>query len=223
VKARERRILARVAIFVGILLLAGWPWGFVRVGFSQSFSALANPVFRQVRFDRGILLQLLPLPPGAVRQPGDNVEADTHIVLRVPGTQAGGARMGMSLRRDAYLPLLLFVALTLVLPLRGRDKARCLAAGVPAVLVVAMASIAIAITFMLSTREGSMIPGWQREVSTFLFDCWLTPPGNRVIAPVIFALALAAYAARRPSSQNAALPSEADDTESLQTRKERHA
>lgn len=209
-----------VLIFVGIVGLGAWPWRAVRVGVSEAFSAVANPALAQLSFDRGVSVRLRPLPEDAVRRPEDNVEADTEVVLSVPEAKAEG-RFGISLRRDAYLPLLIFSALALALPLRPRDKARCLSLGIPTVVAAAIASIVVLVTFLLSIQDGSTVSAWQREMTTFLFERWLTPPNNRVIAPTLLALAMAAYFSRDSLRVRAAFGG-AVDTQSLQTAGERH-
>jgi hypothetical protein len=218
--ARTHSWWVHVLIFGGIIALGAWPWRAVRVGASEALSALANPVLSQLTFDRGVSVRLQPLPVDAVRRPDDNVEADTEVVLSVPETPAE-ARFGISLRRDAYLPLLIFAALALALPLRPRDKALCLGVGIPTVVAAAVASIVTLVTYFLGVQKGSTVSELQREITTFLFERWLTPPNNRVIAPVLLALALAAYVSRDSLRARAASRG-ALDTQSLQTAGERH-
>src|SRR5688500_13551389 len=107
--SERRRFVIGVASFLSVfaivMLVGAWPSSGARVGFSQALSAGANLALGDARFGGAVQLQLLPLPAAAARQANDNVEADTAIVLSVPG-QPGERRFGMSSRRDAYLPLL---------------------------------------------------------------------------------------------------------------------
>ncbi len=197
----RRRLVIELAsflsVFVVVMLVGAWPSRGVRVGFSRALSATANLALSEVHFGAGVQLQLLPLPASTARQANDNVEADTAVVLRAPG-QPGDRRFGMSLRRDAYLPLLIFVALILAAPLGARRKAACLTVGVPIVLCVAIGSVCILVTYLLSQSDGTSIPEWQGDLSSFLFERWLTPPGNRVIAPLLFSAVLGSLAHKWP-------------------------
>jgi hypothetical protein len=183
-----RSWLLRVALFLLLLGASSWPWPVLQTGFSRMLSALANPALGTLQVGNGGRIELVPLEHPAERTAEQNVREDTHVVLRVPG-QPGEGRVGISLRRDAYLPLAIFVAAVAVLPVRRRAKACALALGSALIISVAVASVAIMVVYLASRAPGTGIPNWQASLSSFLFDCWLTPPGNRVIAPLLLAAA----------------------------------
>ena len=184
----EGRLWLRALGFLLLLSVAGWPWTTVEVGFSRVVSALGNVCLGTSRWAPA-QLELIALGVPSQHGASDNVQADTQLLLRLPHP-AREARLGLSLRRDAYLPLVIFVAATLVLPLPRRTRLRCLVLGIPLVLAVAILSLAILATFLLARVPGAGVAAWRAELCQFLFDIWLTPPGNRVIAPLLLAAAL---------------------------------
>jgi hypothetical protein len=172
-------------IFLALLGTAGWPWPPVEVGFSRAISALGNVCLGWPQWSPA-QLELVPLGVASSHGSTDNVRADTQMVLRLAHPERE-ARVGLSLRRDAYLPLLIFVAATVVLPLPRRARLCCLAFGIPLVLAVAMLSLAVLALFLLGRVPGVGVATWQAQLCQFLFEIWLAPPGNRVIAPLLLA------------------------------------
>ena len=191
------RTLLRIGSFLAVLACGAALSSIMTAAFSSGACTLLNAMLGPARFEKGVRVELEPLPASHVRQPTDNVDADTRAILRVDG-YAGQASFGLSLRRDVYLPLFIFLALILALPLRARQKAACLAIGVPLSVGVAAASIHVLVTSLLAEQPATRLPSWQASVARFLFERWLTPPGNRVIAPLLLALALAAIFWRKP-------------------------
>jgi hypothetical protein len=99
----------------------------------------------------------------------------------------------MAARRDSYLPLVLFVALIVAAPLRITRKWLCLALGLPVIAVVTVASLYLFYLYILVHQIPSVYPtseAW-RCVIDFMLERWSTPPGNRVIAPLVLAASLA--------------------------------
>jgi hypothetical protein len=184
----RQRAWLRALSFLGLLGVAGWPWAAVEVGFSRAVSALGNVCLGSPHWGPA-QLELVPLGVPSSHGSGDNVQADTQLVLRLP-RPAREARLGLSLRRDAYLPLVIFAAATVVLPLPRRARLCCLALGIPLVLAVAILSLAVLALFLLGRVPGAGVATWQAELCQFLYEIWLTPPGNRVIAPLLLAAVL---------------------------------
>jgi hypothetical protein len=183
-----RHTLLRAALFLLLLAAGSWPWSVREIAFSRALSAIGNLCFHAVPIASGTELVLVPLLATPERSATENVDADTQLVLRLAGREA---RLGISLRRDAYLPLSIFVAAILVLPLERRRKLASLGLGVPLVIGVAIASVANLALFVSSQAPGFAVPQWQARLAEFVFDCWLTPPGNRVIAPLFLTLGFA--------------------------------
>ncbi len=198
-RAEGRRILFGLVTFTLVICVGAWPWAGTRIGISRVMSALANGVFEHVALDAGLQIELVPVAASVVRGDDQNVEEDTRVIIRRPDGTAIG-QLGLSLRRDAYLPLLIFGAALLAAPLARRAKLLGLVAGVPFVLCVAVASIWILVTFLSSQQKGTGLVAWQTDVVTFLFERWLTPPGNRVIAPLLLAAAWCVGSLKRPTA-----------------------
>jgi len=192
----RRRILLGAAVFLLVLGCGAVLWSACGFGLSRGTSAVLNVMLEHVPFDRGVRVELTAMPESHERQPGDSVDADTQVILRAEG-YPGQAGFGMSLRRDLYLPLVIFLALTLALPLSARNKAKSLAAGVVVIAGVAAGSIYIVVAYLLAQRTGARPLEEPTTVISFLFERWLTPPGNRVIAPLLLALGLGAWFSRR--------------------------
>lgn len=192
----RRRILLGAAVFLLILGCGAVLWTACGFGLSRGAGAVLNVVLEHVPFDGGVRVELTAMPESHERQSGDNVDADTQVTLRAPG-YPGQAAFGMSLRRDAYLPLVIFVALTLALPLAAPSKAKSLVAGVVVIACAAAGSIYILVGYLLAQRTGARPLEETNTLISFLFERWLTPPGNRVIAPLLLALGLGAWFSRR--------------------------
>jgi hypothetical protein len=202
-----RRWLWRVAVAALLFGVGAWPWPVVRVGFSELLSGLGNVCLAPLSLVQGAHLHLEPLPMDAERTADQHVQADTRVVLAEPdGAQM--ASLGISLRRDAYLPLLIFGVAIVVLPLRWRSRLLCLGIGTTVIIAMALVSVCALVVFLASQQPG-VVPEWTAKLSGFVFECWLAPPGNRVIAPLLLAATLGVAAQRRSLASAArALPTE---------------
>ncbi len=181
-------------IFALVLGALAWPSKPARVGFSQVVSGIANVAAGSLEFEGGLRMQWHP--SSIERVSTDNVDPDTQVWLQAP-RNFDKAGFRLSLRRDAYLPLAIFIALIVALPLPWRQKATCLGIGLPIVLVAAVAAVWTFITYRISHSPASQAPDWLRGFVTFVFERGLTPPGNRVIAPLFLAGALVLLTTRR--------------------------
>ncbi len=121
-KTRTHRLLVAGATFAAILIGGGWPSARLAHGFSAAYSGLANGVLGVMTFGQGGRARLSARDETTLRA-GDAVAADTLITLTVDG-HPRAARLGISLRRDAYLPLLILLATVLAGPLPWRGKLR---------------------------------------------------------------------------------------------------
>jgi len=200
--SKWRTVWRGVVIFGAVLIVGAWPNAWLRSAFSENFSDLSNAALARVRLGGTVAMSLSSLeePEAEARtQDGtaENVEADTQVVFK---STSGGheARLGLSMRRDAYLPLLIFVGLILGSPLTPWRKSACLAVGMPVVLAVGIASVWALGVYLMSQMPGLDFPTWQRDLTELLFERWLAPPGNRVIAPLLLALGLGLYCIGRP-------------------------
>src|SRR5215831_7645144 len=105
----RRQAAARVAAFLVLLGVAGWPWSAVRHGFSSAYCATVGAALSLVSFRGGTAhARLVAAPPTDVRRPGENVTSDAEVELSLDASPRR-AHLGVNLRRDAYLPLLLLV------------------------------------------------------------------------------------------------------------------
>lgn len=79
--------------------------------------------------------------------------ARPHVV-RGWRTRSGHPRLGVNLRRDAHLPLLLLIGAIAVAPLRMRSKAICLPLGTPIVLAASLAALATLVAWVFAGGLG---------------------------------------------------------------------
>lgn len=186
----RRPDIARGAVTFALLVMLGaLPGHGLRFSVSRVLSDISNIALSTASFPGGIQAGLSPLPPDDPVRAGPNIEADARLVLRAPA-HGTSATLGLSLRRDVYLPLVIFLAAILALPLAVSEKAVCLGLGVPVVMGVAVASIWLLVARITSELPGAISGDVERALTAFMFERWLTPPGNRVIAPLLFAAVL---------------------------------
>lgn len=182
----------RLALLTALVGAGCYPWPGLRYEFSSLYSALVAPIFEQVTFDGQASVAMLPLPQERPTVAGEHIVADTALLLRL-SKYAGQMQVEVSLRRDVFLPLVLFGALALVAPIPWRRKLATLGAGYTLIALTAVASQLLLLGNIFSGRmplapqlsEVYVVSQTWGEVLQFLNERWLTPPGNRVIAPLL--------------------------------------
>jgi hypothetical protein len=182
-----RRLALSLAMFLALVALGAWPWPRVALAFSGAYSPVANLFLAGHTFGTRGHARLIPLQQ-ITRKPSDNVTADTTLSFTVDGFQ-GSLPLGISLRRDVYLPLLIAVALIVSAPLPSRRCLLCLSLAVPVVLAAGIASngLVAAWTFMIQLRGVYPPAPLTRQLTDLAYGLLLTPPGNRFIAPILLA------------------------------------
>jgi hypothetical protein len=182
----KKRSLARsVAILLAVLLLGTCAPSPVFRAWVTGMCALSNWAVSATLFENNVALTFSPAPAELPRQAQDQVHTDTILELQPEGKPV--ARMGLSLRRDIYLPSVVFAALVLAVPLPFRRRLLGLVLSSGVTLAVGVLSLWALIEFLVATQfpELSAASDFSKAVLTFLFECWLTPPGNRIIAPLM--------------------------------------
>jgi hypothetical protein len=215
-----RPIAARVGAFLVVVALAGWPWQPVRRAFASAYCATVGAALASVNFRDGAgHARVMPAPPTTVRRPGENVTSDAEVELSVDGL-SGHPRLGVNLRRDAYLPLLLLIGAIALAPLRMRSKAIALLVGLPIVLAASLAALAALVGWVFAGGLGP--PDAMKSASLDVaVRMLLAPPGNRFIAPLVLAAVLILWRLRadrrsdrqRPSPPSVEPPSELPPSE----------
>ena len=196
-----RRIAASLGLFLAIVAVGAWPSTKVALGFSAGYCMLANQVIERITFGQRGHARLDALPTIS-RRDSDNVTADTILSLSVDGYR-GTMPLGISLRRDVYLPLLIVVALIVAFPMRVRQRLECLALAGPITLAAGMAANALVAAWTFSVElKGIYPPGtFAYALRNFAYGALLLPPGNRFVAPIALGAALIAWVLpRRPAA-----------------------
>lgn len=181
-----RRVAVALAAFLGVLIAGAWPWPSVQRGWSAIYCPVANLVIAPQTFGRGGRARLRALP-SIERHANDNVTADAVLSLSVAGF-GGDLPLGMSVRRDAYLPLWILVSLLIAAPLGFARRLKALAIGIPLMMVLNLASLELLVTWTFASQLRGIYPAdtsslWLRAID-LAYGAVLVPPGNRFIAPL---------------------------------------
>jgi len=190
-----RRVAVSLAVFLALLVVGAWPWPAIQRGFSAVYCPIANLVIAPQTFGRGAHARLRPLPE-IVRGQNDNVTADAALVVSVAGYQ-GDLEMGVSVRRDAYLPLWILLALLIAAPLPFARRMKAVAIGIPLMTALNLAALELLVTWTFAFQLRGIYPAdtssvWRRLVD-LAYGAVLTPPGNRFIAPLVVGAVLIAW------------------------------
>jgi hypothetical protein len=171
-----------------------------------------NAALGGIAFGRGGHVHLAPgdtLPNG--RRVEGEVTTDCMMEMTLAGRR-GHAIHGLSARRDAYLPLLIVVAVLVAASLGWRTPLRRVLIGVAAEAAVIVASLWLFVVwdFAIGLRVGGVyaLSGSGLRVLDLSFRMLLLPPGNRFIVPLLIAAAIAG-----PRIARAAAPQEQDQAD----------
>ncbi len=181
-----RRVAVSLAVFFALLVVGAWPWPPIQRGWSAIYCPFANLIIAPQTFGQGGHARLRPLPR-IERHPTDNVTADAALALTVDGFD-GDLAIGMSVRRDAYLPLWISIALLIAAPLGFARRLKALAIGIPVMMALNLAALELLVTWTFAFQLRGIYPAdtvtvWTRLVD-LAYGALLTPPGNRFIAPL---------------------------------------
>lgn len=181
-----RRVAVALAIFLGVLIAGAWPWPAIQRGWSAIYCPIANLVIAPQTFGRGGRARLRALP-SIERHANDNVTADAVLSLSVV-SYGGDLPLGVSVRRDAYLPLWILVSLLIAAPLEFARRLKALAIGIPLMLALNLAALELLVTWTFAFHLRGIYPAdaapiWRRAVD-LAYGAVLVPPGNRFIAPL---------------------------------------
>jgi len=205
----RRRALRRAGplLALALLLLAAWPVAGVALGFSRLYCPLANAVLAGHTFGQRGRARLQPLP-ALTRRDGDSVTADAQLSLTVDGFE-GAIPLGICLRRDVYLPLLLGIAVIACFPISAIRRLACAAIAAAITVAAGIAANALVVAETFATQlHGVYPPGdLQRRGLQLAYGALLAPPGNRFIAPIVLGAGLVLLMqqrGRRPDRAGAA-------------------
>jgi hypothetical protein len=201
--ARARALL-RVGLALALLLLAAWPVPGVALAFSRLYCPLASAVLAAHIFGERGHARLQPLP-ALTRRDGDSVTADAQLSLTIDGF-AGTIPLGVCLRRDVYLPLLLALAVIACFPIAPRRRLACAAVAAAITLGAGIAANALVAAWTFATQlRGVYPPGDLRpRILQLAYGALLAPPGNRFIAPIVLGAVLVVATQRRVRPDRAA-------------------
>jgi hypothetical protein len=178
--------------------LAIWPA--VQLPFAAFFCGTANVALAGTTFGGGGHSRLHP-EEKTVQRPGDNMSSDARVVLSVDGFE-GELGMGLSLLREVYMPLVVFVAAIGAAPLSSATKACALLLGAAAALVLSLAALWLQILWTFSRQMTGVYQLGRigRSVVDMAYRTFLVPPGIRIAGALGMAAAVVFWQFHRPSS-----------------------
>ncbi|TPV94164.1 MAG: hypothetical protein B7733_16710 [Myxococcales bacterium FL481] len=183
---------ARVAVFVLLFAAVAWPRPSWRVAFSEAFCRVANVMTRGVEIGNGGRFEFQAASDTSVaRSVGENVTSDARLVLTAAHVK-GQMVLGINTRRDAFLPLAIFVALIVASPLTAwRKVATVLAGGLALHVSAVVGYVALARWTFAGLPQPIYRPdAWVRQALDIVFHVVLLPPANRFVVPVLVAALL---------------------------------
>lgn len=192
--AFRRRLLTVTAPLALLFVVCAWPWIGLRDAFATGYCLIAANAFDRITFGEGGRARIAAssgegrvMPAGGV-----GLAPDATVTLSVAG-QVGELEIGVNLRRDAYLPLLLFVCLFAATPLRRRNKIHGMMAGGVLVFLASFAALLLLIVWSFCNQSQLVYPSG--TFASLLIDLacrlLLAPPANRIIGPAALAALLA--------------------------------
>jgi hypothetical protein len=191
VRLSRARFLIWVAQFAAALALIAIPWPGLARGFSAGYAALVNQaLFAHLAFGQGGHARLRPAEADELRGP-QNVTPDSVIALQVDG-YTGDLTFGMSLRRDAYLPIGILLATVLTAPLPWRRRLRGAAGGGAVMLLLTGACQWFGVLWLFASHLAAVMALGARSQALIdgLYQSLLLPPANRFLVPLFLGIAL---------------------------------
>jgi len=175
-----RRWLFAGFVFIAILCLGAAPWPGTRMSFSHGFSSALNLLVSSTEFGNGGRAELIPK-----EAPG----ADVAIRLTVAG-QHGHWDIERSLRKFAYLPLLIVSAAILAWPLGARRKLAGWLLGSSLSLTLSAASLWLTIVYSFARAVDGVyrFGPFALESLEVCMRALVLPSGVWKIGPVLLAL-----------------------------------
>lgn len=188
-----RRSGRSAALFFVLVLVPAWPVRQVREQASAALIAMLNPLIGQLQFGQGGRAHLREAPVREVRQPGENVSSDAVLALGVDGYPQSFP-VGFNLRRDFYLPLLIFVAAVLAAPVAGKRRLAALLLGLPLAFYVCLVSLYLTVCWLFAHQAPAVYPLSPGELKLLdtIISTFVMPPTLRFFAPLMIAIAMLA-------------------------------
>jgi hypothetical protein len=195
----RRELSRRAAVFL-LVLACGWAtWMAVGQRFSWVFCACSDAVLSPITFGTGgkVAIEFAGRPAAVPAAAESDASWNARPRLRVEGVSQEHA-IRINPRRVGYLPLVLFSAFVLAVPLAARSRWICFSIGVPILLSFSIASLWVNAAWLFAQVPGLVyqLSAVQRGLLDFAYEGLVTPLGNRLILPLIVAAALYAWQAR---------------------------
>jgi hypothetical protein len=198
-----KRAIRTALLFTIALTLAGWPSTELRSFVSASLCRVVNPMLAELQFGSGGHAHLTTAAVTGVRGPGDAVSADAALNLTVQH-HPQQLTVGISLRRDFYLPLAIFMVAVAVAPVPRRRRCVALLLGLPVAFYVCFAGLFVTISWLFAHHAPTVMPLSPRALTWLdtIVSMLLMPSTPRFFVPLAIAgLTLIALGTVRPSDE----------------------
>lgn len=175
---------------LGFLLTValGWPSDSVRARVSELVCTSVSPLLEAATFGVGGHARLLPQPSDATQEAGANPSSDSALLLTIDGYR-GRRPIGMSVRRDFYLPWCVVVAATATAPLSLRRRLLALALGLSLVSLFCLAALWTTCMWLFARLPaGRALSESTRVLLDTVVGSLIMPPGIHLFVPVLVAL-----------------------------------
>jgi len=186
----QGKVTLALAKLVVVMVLLALPWPSLRQGFAAAYCSLANVTFGELTFGSGGRLHMLALDSALGPKTADDFNYDSVLQLSAVGRDS--LPFGMSLRKDLFLPLCVFLAVTFAAPTSYRQKLLACALGIPSLTLLWLGLIGITAVWGFSSMPGllSLSQSSLTLIDT-LVAVLLVPPGNRFVVPLLLSVWIA--------------------------------
>lgn len=195
------------ALFLLIVLVGGWPSRQLRGAASELLASALSRCLAPLEFGAGGRAEVHPRAISELRLAGESVSADAELRLTIDGYD-NESISAINLRRDAYLPLLLVLAITLSAPYSLARRALALALSLPLAFSACVAALWLTACWLFAHQAPQIYPLGARQLQLLdaLVSALLLPPSLRFFVPSLIALLALSLAARAGAAARRSQP-----------------
>jgi hypothetical protein len=167
-----------------LITLAIWPNDAYRRHFAALYTDSANLLYLDHRIFGSSARARLNAESNEVRQPGRNVSHDAILELRVKGL-SGVAKVGVSTRRDAFLPIMASLLILLLFAEKRKDFLTGLGLALLVPFVASLVSLDLLVRWLLiyefRVNRVYELRGLHADFVDLAYRIVLAPPINRFL------------------------------------------
>lgn len=183
------RALLRWGVLGFVLTVAlGWPSKPLRARVSELVCTSVSPLLEAATFGEGGHARLAPHPFDEALSAGDGPTFDSALLLTIDGYR-GSRPIGMSVRRDFYLPLCVVTAVLVTAPLSLQRRLLALGLGWALVALSCLAALWTTCMWLFARLPaGRGMSDRSRVLLDTVVGSLIMPPGIHLFVPVLIAM-----------------------------------